>query len=378
MTDEAQDKQHAATGKRLDELRRKGTVLRSKDLSGGLIFISAILILLYMSGQFMTTIKSNFVLSFGSIQYVLSNPSYFNILINQIVHNNFKLLLPIFLVTFAVAFLSPFLFGGWNFTLDVLQFKLEKLNPMDNLKRLFSIGHTSIEIARSIIKAALILSILVTFIIFNKNNIISLSHLPDKMAIFSSWVIIKKYIFVLSIGLIATVALDLAYHFLQFQKKTKMSTQEIKDESKDAEGNVHVKRKIRTTQIALLKQRLYQSVPKATVVITNPTHFAVAIKYDNDRDSAPKLLAKGKGPIAAQIRQIAIMNGIPMYEAPELARAIYYTTRLNAEINPGLYMAVAIVLSYVYQLKNYQMGVLDNPPTRASDLKVPDEFIYDE
>jgi flagellar biosynthetic protein FlhB len=156
-----------------------------------------------------------------------------------------------------------------------------------------------------------------------------------------------------------------------------MTTQEMKEESKDVDGNPEVKRKIRSKQYALARQRLSVSVPQATVVVTNPTHYAIALRYDETKDNAPKILAMGKDYIATQIRQLAVANAVPIYEAPPLARAIYHTGNIGSEVHPALYMSVAIVLSYVSQLQNYQRGA-GQLPLPVSDLKIPDDFVYSE
>lgn len=377
MSDESQDKQHAATGKKLAELSKQGTVLRSKDLSGAMIFILSIIFIIKLASQFKIVMENNFFTAFTAIKSVLRDPDYFNVLLKNTLVVNFKLLLPIFLIGFVITFLSPFLFGGWNFTLEVLQFKFNKLNPTENIKRLFSLKHNLTEIARSMVKSFFILGVLVIYLIVHKNQLLSLTTQSGKAFISSTCSMIEGYILILCASLIATVLFDMIYNYYQFQNKSKMTNQEVKDESKDTDGNVHTKRKIRSTQLALMKQRLSLTVPKASVIITNPTHYAVALRYAEGKDRAPRLLAKGQGSIAAQIRQLAISNAIPIYEAPALARSIYFTTKLNAEIHPGLYMAVAIVLSYVYQLKNYQMGFTTQLPNYIDDLQIPEELRYD-
>ena len=178
-----------------------------------------------------------------------------------------------------------------------------------------------------------------------------------------------------SFTVILLIIFDVFYQYAQFQNQSKMSDQELKDEYKDAEGSAEVKRKIRSSQFAMYRQRLSVSVPRANVIVTNPTHYAIALRYEANKDKAPKVVAKGKGPVAQQIRSLAIANGVPIYEAAPLARAIYHTTKLNTEIHPELYMSVAIVLSYVHQLKNYQMGI-GKQPEYVEDLEIPKEFIF--
>jgi|SRR5579885_2199902 flagellar biosynthetic protein FlhB len=376
MSDQSSEKQHQATAKRLDDLRSKGQILRSRDLVSGLIFMITIIMLVLMISQIKDRLEDNFILAFNSIRLVMSDSDFPESVLSKIVLNNFYMLLPIFIVVLITALLSPFAFGGWNFTLKALHFKFESLNPFNNLGNIFS-KKIFINILKSMLKVTLILGVLFLFSWDKKNEIISLINMPVKASIVSVYLITKEFVIIISSSLIFIIMYDVVTSYFEYQGKVKMTTQELKDEMKDTEGNVDIKRRLRAAQFAILKQRLSISVPKATVVVTNPTHYAIAIRYDEKKDRAPRVLAKGKGHIAHQIRQIAITNRVPIYQAPLLARAIYNTSKLNKEINPGLYMAVAIVLSYVHQLKNYQHG-LGQQPQFVSDLKIPDEFIYDE
>lgn len=371
------DKEHQATGKRLADLRKKGSVLRSKDLSGGLTLLIAVMQIMYLSSEFQTRVQKNLAISTEGIKNILVNHDAISIPIKEMVLNSISFLLPIFLVSFVAAFLSPFLFGGWNFTLEALHFKFDNLNPLNNLKSIFSPKRAVTEIFKSIMKSSVIIGALIYYVFTEKNEILALTTNSTTTAIKLGCNIISHFITLLCFSVILLVIMDMAIQFFQYKNKSKMSTQELKDENKDLEGNVDVKRKIRSKQIALMKQRLHSSVSQATVVITNPTHYAVALRYDENKDHAPRLLAKGKGMIAQQIRHLAISHAIAIYEAPVLARAIYHTTRTGLEIKPELYMAVAIVLSYVHQLKNYQLGK-GQLPNIVNDLQIPNEFIYSE
>lgn len=377
MSDESQDKQHLPTGKRLFDMRRQGNVLRSRDLSGGLIFLVSVGLLIYLSTDLKVRMQENFIFSFSNIKNVMEDPTCIGTVVNKLLLNNIKGILPIFIISFFTAFLSPFLFGGWNFTLEALQFKLTKLNPAQNIKRIFSFNTTLLEVLRAMIKVIVFFGALIAFIISNKNTIMLLAAEAPLAAIPAGFFIIKNFIVFICVALVFTTAFDMAYHYMKFFHQAKMSTQEIKDEHKDIEGNVDVKRKIRSKQLSMLKQRLMQTVPKADVIITNPTHYAVALRYQSTKDKAPKVIAKGKDLQAHQIRQIAIANAVSIYQAPELARAIYFTTKVGHEIHPLLYKAVAVVLSYVYQLKRYQMGS-GEMPHRSDELHIPKEFVYRE
>lgn len=376
MADESSEKQHQATGRRIDELRRKGQIMRSRDLSSGLIFISAIIMLIFMSSHMKSIIQDNFITAFSSIKNVSGNNDFLFEVLEKIVLNNFFMLLPLFIMVVLIAILSPFVFGGWNFTLQALKFKFETLDPISNLGRLFS-KKMFLNVIKSLLKVIIIMSVLFTFSLNRKVDIVSLINLPLNVSMEKAYSIGVEFIVIISSSLVIIILYDVVTNFIEFNNKNKMTTQELKDEHKDTEGSSEVKRKLRSVQLALLRQRLSILVPKATVVITNPTHYAVAIKYDDRKDKAPKVVAKGKGHIAQQIRQLAITNHIPVYQAPLLARAIFNTSKLNTEINPGLYMGVAIVLSYVHQLKKYQHGKAQKPEY-ISDLKIPEELIFNE
>lgn len=377
MSDEAQEKKHAATGKRLTELRRRGTVLRSRDMSGGMVFLVAVGVFLFTAAQFKAQFMENFTDAFTGIRHVQEHQEFLAFFVHKLLIENIKLLLPVFLLALLTVFLSPFLFGGWNFTLETLQFNLGKISPLNNLKRMFSPIQASIEILRSMFKCLVIMSVLILFIYNNREEIYDLPNYPVQVGMEMGCLMLRSFVIYLSLSLVLIVASDVLYHYLQFQKQTKMTSQEIKDEHKETEGNVEVKRKMRGKQLMMLKHRLSKTVPQATVIITNPSHYAVALRYENKKDNAPKVVAKGKDEIAQQIRYLAITNAIPIYEAPPLARAIYHTTHIGAEIHPDLYMAVAIVLSYVHQLKNYQLG-MGQAPQFVSQFELPKEFIYEE
>lgn len=376
MSDQASEKQHQASSKRIDELRRKGQVMRSRDLTAGLIFIVTVILFVHLSPLFKSRIEQNFHLSFSRFDQVISDPDYIAHFITKLTIENLLLLSPIFIVILIITYLSPFLFGGWNFTLEAVQFNISKLNPMNYIKNILSFKIV-LEMLRSLLKAIVIFGVFICFIIDKKYDIGQLAHLPVKEAIGGSFIILEKFIVIISVSLIFLIIFDVLYHFWEFQNRIKMTTQELKDEHKDTEGNPEVKRKVRRAQFALLKQRLSSAVPQANVIVTNPTHYAIALRYNSKKDHAPKVMAKGRGHIAQQIRTIAIAHAIPIYQAPSLARALYHTANIGSEIHPDLYRAVAIVLTYVHQLKNYQQGV-GEMPNYICEFEIPKDFIYEE
>lgn len=374
---EGMEKQHQASSKHLDELRKQGQTLRSRDLASGLVLFAIVIVLIYISGHLAERFSENFVMCFTSIKTIMNSDELPRNFFMHLAIDNFLVLVPIFIVAMLAPVLSLFIFGGWSFSFESLGFNLAKLNPISNLKNIFSIN-ILINIGKSLLKVSIIVSILVTFILSRLKTISGLMHLPLSKSLPIVNDMVQDYVFAVVMALTLIVLYDIIHQFFQYQNKTKMTTQEVKDEHKDSEGNSDVKRKMKSMQFSLLKQRLNILVPRANVIITNPTHYAVAIKYDSNKDFAPRVIAKGKGYIALQIKQLAMSNSIPIYEAPDLARAVFHTTKLGAEINPGLYMSVAIVLSYVNQLKNFQQGAAPQRPMYVSDLRVPQEFIYHE
>lgn len=374
--DSASEKEHAPSSKRLAELRKQGQTLRSRDLSGGLIFITLIMALIYLSQPIARQLLGNFKQTFIMIKDVMSEPEFPGQFILKLAIDNFMLIVPALALGMLAALASPFLFGGWNFSMSAVEFKWEKLNPMRFMQQIFS-KRIYFEMLRALLKVIIIFGVMLFFIQNNHAVFNQLAMLNPVQAIYGGFTLIEKFMIVISLSLIVVVLSDVVYHYFEYQQRIKMSTQELKDENKESDGNPEIKRKIRSRQYSLLRQQLNKVVPKANVIITNPTHYAVALSYDDKKNGAPKIVAKGKGYLAQQIRQLAVANGVAIYQAPELARAIYHTSNIGAEIHPDLYMAVAIVLSYVHQLKSYQQGV-GQAPNYITDLNIPEELIYDE
>ena len=375
--DSGLEKQHQATGKRLAELRRRGQAPRSRDLSSGMVFVVMIIALSMCADKISQQLAANFVLCFDAVADVMHHSDFPGPVFSKIALNSLLMLLPLFIAIITAALLSPFVYGGWNFTFEPLQPNFGKLNPLTNLSNMFSM-RLIMGVVSALLKVILIISALCYFIYTRIPELMHLSQLPLDQSASHLYSISSNFVSVLAAVIVVVVGYDVFNTWYEFQKRNRMSDQEIKDEGKEAEGNPEVKRKMRGRQFALLRQRMSVIVPKATVIITNPTHYAVAIRYEERKDRAPKVIAKGKDLLAQQIREIAIANGVPIYPAPLLARAIYHTSNLGMEINPGLYMGIAIVLTYVNQLKNYQQGRTKGLPVMTQDLKIPTELIYSE
>jgi len=229
------------------------------------------------------------------------------------------------------------------------------------------------ELVKSILKVVLVggLAFVLIWILFH--DILSLGALDFKQAYLASAEMVGWFFLAVCSTVILIAAFDVPFQIFQHRKKLRMTKQEVKEERKNTEGSPEIKGKIRRLQIEAAMRRMMEEVPKADVVITNPTHFAVALRYDDKRMRAPKVVAKGSDLVAARIREIATENNVPLFSAPPLARAIYFTTEINDEIPARLYLAVAQVLAYIFQLKRASKSG-DATPTPPSNLDVPDEL----
>jgi flagellar biosynthetic protein FlhB len=274
--------------------------------------------------------------------------------------------LPFLMLMFVVVLASPLLLNGWVFTLKPLQPKFEKLNPIEGFGKLFSVN-SLVELAKAILKSILIGGVAVWVIWYNRSSFIgfvdeplhaALAHLAH-MAMFTFFSIVGAMALI--------VAIDVPFQLWSYNDKLKMSKEELRREGKETEGNPEVKGRIRSQQREMARRRMMAEIPKADVVVTNPTHYAVALRYQENL-GAPKIVASGAHLLASRIREIAEENFVPVLEAPPLARALYFNTEIGDEIPESLYAAVAEVLAYVYQLKQ---GMDVAPP---SDLPVPGEL----
>lgn len=349
----AEEKTEAATPKRRHESREKGQVAKSREL------VTAVLLLVTFLAirSFADSIFNNLA---ELLRFFLSTPINTENAINPGDLTNvfiycavtfIKVMAPILLITALVAIVANYLQVGFIFTGKPLIPKFSKLNPIEGFKNIFS-KNALVEFLKSLMKVGIVVYVIFSYL---KDNFIIIPELlgMDMMstASFIGNAIINMGIRVSTVLFIIAV-FDYAYQFWQFEKKLKMSKQEIKEEYKMTEGNPQIKSKIREKQRQMSLKRMMTEVPKADVVITNPTHFAIAIKYDASKSEAPMVLAKGKDLIAQKIKEIAKDSKVPIIENKPLAQALYKTVDIGEMVPSELYKAVAEVLAFVYNLKN--------------------------
>ena len=282
-----------------------------------------------------------------------------------------KAILPLFILMVITAILSSAILGGFNFSGESLIPKLSKMNPIKGIKKMFG-TQGLIELVKSILKILLLGSIAIYFLWMAKNELYGLSEETFPSAFIHAMELISWQFLLVTLGMIIVAAIDVPYQIWTNTRQLKMTKQEVKDESKNTDGNPEIKGKQRQIQRELAMQRMMGDVPKADVIITNPTHYAVALQYDTKGSGAPVMLAKGVDLVALQIRNVAQANDVPIMEIPPLSRAIYYSVEIGQEIPAGLYVAVAQVLAYIFQLKNGDVSENEKPD--MSDLSIPDEL----
>lgn len=354
--DEGGEKTEEPTQKKLDDARDEGQVAKSKEIANGLGLLALFLLLKIWIGRMGTQFLQTFEMVYTKIPDICkllggtSPERDVSSLIRLAMVRLLIMLLPIFLVGVVVAFLSDVIQVKWHPTAKPLQPKASKINPINGFKRIFS-AQSLVELFKAVAKVALIAYVTYGYIIDRTYILFSLYDMPMMQAVrLVGDTVINLGIRISAVYMIIA-ALDFGYQKYKFHNDMKMSKQEVKDEFKNSEGNPEIKGKIRQRMREASQRRMMQSVPQADVVITNPTHYAVAIKYDPDVAEAPIVTAKGADFVAQKIKEIARENDVMIVENKPLARMLYANVEIDQMVPPELYMAVADVLAFVYHAK---------------------------
>jgi flagellar biosynthesis protein FlhB len=345
-----QDQTEQPTQKRLDEARSSGQVPRSRELTTAAVVLAASIGLRFsgagMATGFAALMKSGLTLS---REQALDE----NLLLPTLVAAGWQGLVvtaPLLGLMAAAALLSPLAIGGWNLSFTTMVPNFSRLNPVPGLQRMFSMRGVT-ELWKSYAKFLVVGVIAVAFLRANAAHLLGLSNEPLNAGMTHAVSLTSGALLALagSLAIIAGIDVPLTLH--QYMQQLRMSRQEVRQEHRESDGSPEVKGRIRRMQQELARRRMLQEVPKADVVITNPTHYSVALRYDEKRMRAPIVVAKGADEVAANIRKIAVENKVPIFEAPPLARVLFRDVDLNAEVPASLYVAVAQVLTYVLQLR---------------------------
>jgi len=370
-----QERTEPASAKRLQDAREEGQVPRSRDLGTLIMMLMAAVAFLLLGNkivkELLDLLRSNFVVE----RPLLFNSALIPELFGRALNEGVSILVPFFVVMAIAAVLAPLPMGGWNFSTKAIIPKFERLDPVKGLGRVFA-WKGLIELIKSLAKFLVVATAGWYLLVNEMPHFLTLGDKPLAEALSQLGGDLLWIFMLLSSTLIIIAAVDVPFQLWDFHRQQRMSRQELKDEYKDTEGSPELKSKLRSRQREIATRRMMEKVPKADVVITNPSHFAVAMRYNQANMGAPVVVASGRDSVALQIRRIANANEVPILEAPALARALYYSTKLNQEIPAGLYLAVAQVLAYVYQLNQYHIlgGAQPVPP---GDLPIPDDLRRD-
>lgn len=368
----SEDKTEDPTGKRLEDSRKKGQVARSKDLNTFVTLMVSSALFIFWGPKMAADMLEMMRHALRITREMVFEPAMPLIFLKQAFHEGFLVILPFMLVLLVVDLLVPLLLGGWNFSSEGFQPNFSKLNPLTGFKKIIGIQGL-IELVKAIIKTLLVGFVSWHLFKIYFDDFMGLSVLHVDQGIYRATDIIFFCLLILSATFLLLVMIDVPYQLWHLHDQLKMTKQEVRDEAKEQDGNPEIKGKIRRMQMEASRRRMMEAVPTADVIVTNPTHFAVALKYDINGNGAPVLVAKGTDLVAAQIRNLAMGANITLVAAPALARALYYSTDLQQEIPRGLFLAVAQVLAYVFQLRAATQNGW-NKPVPPHDVEVPNEF----
>ncbi len=371
-----QEKTEQPSAKRLNDSRQKGQVPRSREFTTVIVLIASAIAMLFIGESIIASVAEVMTTSFSLTRRELfDTQAMSHHFLNAIETVAFDV--GIFLaITVLAALIAPAAIGGWNFSTQALGVKIEKMNPLKGLKRVFG-PQGLIELAKALGKFLLI-GTLSTLILWSlRDQLLTLGMQEVNVAMADLGYLTLWVFLAISSSLILIALIDVPFQHWNHIRQLKMTKQEVKDESKETDGNPEVKGRIRRLQIELSQQRMMSDVPKADVIITNPTHYAIALQYEQSGTGAPVVLAKGTDIIAQQIRMVGEANEVPVLSAPPLTRAIYFSTEIGDEIPSGLYIAVAQVLAFVFQLRRYKTRGGNKPHINTEDLPIPDELKRD-
>ena len=370
--DSGQERTEEPTDKKINESRKKGQVARSKDLGTTFVLIfSAIALLMYGPA-----IAKGLYNIMGRGLTLNRNETYdttkmFSVWGEMFSELFFPMAMFVFIITIA-GIVGNTLLGGFNFSWQAAAPKASKMSPMKGIKRMLG-PQAAIELVKAILKFLLVagFAILLIQMFFYEILHLSIEQIPS--SIIHALEILAWMFLALCCTMIIISAIDAPYQSYNHHKQLKMTLQEVKDEYKNSEGDPQIKARIRRTQREMSQRRMMQDVPDADVVVTNPTHYSVALKYDTEKAGVPIVLAKGVDELAMQIRKIAKGNEVPILESPILTRSLYHTTEVGEPIPDKLFTAVAQVLAYVFQLKRFQKGRGRRPTKLSNNLPIPDD-----
>jgi flagellar biosynthesis protein FlhB len=356
--------------RRLQEARERGQLPRSRELTIFATMIAGSAALMAVGGSLAARLSQLMRSGLSIDAKLLRSTDSMTLSLGAAGINAVIALAPVFVALIALALLASVVLGGWNFSPRALAPDFSRMSPLSGIKRVFGLHGVS-ELGKALLKCLLVGGVCAAIIAWTFGDVLSLGRMSPRAAIGRGAGLLSWSFIWLCASLALVAIVDVPLQILQFKRALRMTRQEVRDESKELDGRPETKQRIRQMQQTLARRRMMHKVPSADVVIVNPTHFAVALKYDPKKMRAPRVLAKGVDLVAQNIRRIAEEHRVPVFESPKLARALYRSTDLNKEIPNGLYVAVAQVLSYIFRIRTLN-------PTAAARMARPDPKVGDE
>lgn len=371
--DDSFEKSEEPTAKKLEDARKKGQIARSKELSTTLVLVSSAFGMFIMGRYIAEAMYGIYIRSFTlSRDETYDIQHMFQVLDTSISESSGPLIM-FMIVAMVGGIYGSIALGGYNFTWSSAAPKANRISPAQGIKRMVG-TQALVELLKGIGKVLVVGTMAYLALLLFKDEALHLDFELYPMNLFHALDMVSWAFLILCCGMIPIAIVDVPYQIFKHNKEMKMTMQEVKDERKNAEGDPMTKSRVRRIQYQASANRMMQEVPNADVIVTNPTHFSVAIQYDQNGNRAPVVLAKGLDELALHIRKIATAHEVPIVESPALARAIYWATEVNHEVPQKLFMAVAQILAYVYQLKAYKNGKGKRPKPLNKDMPIPPEL----
>ncbi|SEM76167.1 flagellar biosynthesis protein FlhB [Nitrosomonas marina] len=361
-----------ATPQRIQKAREEGQVARSQELTTFVLLLTAAAGLIFMGGRLVEHLTD---IMHAGMQIDRNMAFHTDLMVKRLSQLSIEglwSLIPLLILLIVAAFTAPMLLSGWLFSSKALIPDFKRLNPVSGFGRIFSM-HGLTELLKAIAKTLVVGSVAALVIWGNRDSVLSLIALPVMSGVTRTGELLVLSFFLITGAMILIVAIDVPFQLWSHAKKLRMTKEEIRREAKESEGDPLVKGRIRSLQREAARRRMMSEIPEADVIVTNPTHYAVALRYKSNSMRAPKVVAKGVHLLAARIRELGEAHHIPILEAPPLARALYHHAELDAEIPEKLYTAVAEVLAYIFQLQRYQNYGGDKPAP-LGEINVPQEL----
>ncbi|MCT8125003.1 flagellar biosynthesis protein FlhB [Alishewanella sp. BS5-314] len=364
-----QEKTEQPSEKRLKKAREDGQLARSKELNTAILLMLGVAGILWFAGLLYEFFILLMQRSFQLDQQMLADQKLLPLAIGDALLQMLTALLPFLLLLFLAMWIAGSLPGGFNFSAKLVRPKFSNLDPLKGIARIFSMN-ALVELAKSVLKVLLLGGCLYGFLSHIWQKLLFLQRVSLQQALSEGLGLLALCLMLTVTLLLLVAAIDVPYEQHKVLSKIKMTRQEVKEERKSADGSPELKSRIRQIQYQLANRRIEDRVPKADVVVMNPSHFAVALKYSEQKAKAPYVVAKGVDEMALRIKAVAERSGLTVLELPPLARALYFSTRVDQEIPKALYTAVAYVLTYVMQLRAWRQG-RGQQPAPIPELKIP-------